>query len=285
MTHGMLLDRIVRNGRLISPLLEAPWVTVDIFRPDWLHAADLGVSPLFLGNLFWFAIHSRDPFYLEGDNQQTRCSFLWRWIQQFYDDNDVQDRLGSFGLRKVRADKKGPCLGGTAACVRALIPFGKILAEHILSVRRNPITEALCAAATSLHHCYESLSSEQLFAQALMKESGQNFCLQYGAVNLALATKKNKLWKIKPKFHIFLHMIEDGSLPALYWAFRDESFGGSVARMARRRAGPKTPLSMSTRVLDSFRIREDVPRMRVEKTKRPANIIDIKKTSLCLLFL
>ena len=164
MTHAMMLERIVRNGRLVSPLLEAPWVSVDIFRPDWLHAADLGVSPLFLGNLFWYAVHSRDPLYLEGATQQERCTALWLWIQQFYEDNDVADRLMSFGLSKIKADRKGPCLGGcSAACVRALVPFGKILAEHIVSVRRNVATEAMFAAATHLHYCYEGLSSDTIF--------------------------------------------------------------------------------------------------------------------------
>ena len=152
--------------------------------------------------------------------------------------------------------------GCSAACVRALVPFGKILAEHIVSVRRNVATEAMFAAATHLHYCYEGLSSDTIFSESLMKESGQKFCLQYVALNAALGTKENKLWKVKPKFHFFLHMIEDGGRPAMYWAYRDESFGGSVARLARRRSGPKTPLSMSTRVLDGFKIAEDVPRLR-----------------------
>ena len=50
LTHAMLLAEIHRRGFEIPPLLLAPWVDKAIFRPDWLHAADLGVTPRLLGN-------------------------------------------------------------------------------------------------------------------------------------------------------------------------------------------------------------------------------------------
>ena len=182
-------------------------------------------------------------------------------ILEDYDERGVRDRLGKFNVCTVKADKKGPKLGGTAACVRALIPFGRKLAELMLSVCSTPVTQAMCAAATNLHYCYEGLSSGHAFAKELMKDHGQQFCLQYGALRDALGGGNTNLWKMTPKFHIFLHMVEDGSRPAMYWAYRDEAFGGTIAKLAKRRGGPKTPLAMSRRVLDNFRIKEPVLRM------------------------
>jgi hypothetical protein len=47
-----------------------------------------------------------------------------------------------------------------------------------------------------------------------------------------------KLWKIKPKLHLFLELCSvERTRPSLCWNYRDEDFGGSVARLARRRGG------------------------------------------------
>ena len=62
-------------------------------------------------------------------------------------------------------------------------------------------------------------------------------------------------------------MVEDESLPSHYWNYRDEAFGGTVSRLARRRGGRKTARSMSLRVLNNFRIREPIPRI-VDETKK-----------------
>ena len=83
----MLLAEIHCRGFEIPPLLLAPWVDKAIFRPDWLHAADLGVTPRFLGNLFWHGIADRTHHYLRGASQKARSQDLWRrFIQPFYEE-------------------------------------------------------------------------------------------------------------------------------------------------------------------------------------------------------
>ena len=197
----MLLAEIHRRGFEIPPLLLAPWVDKCIFRPDWLHAADLGVSPRFLGNLFWHAIADRTHHYLRGANQKERSLDLWRrWIQPFYVETDCKDRLGAFGQTTVKQDKKGPNLGGTASCVKALVPFGRKFAEHMLSVHSSPTTRAMCAAAQHLDRAYQALSSKTAFAIELMQSEGQKFCLQYAALHAIYGD--GKFWKLTPKFHI-----------------------------------------------------------------------------------
>ena len=52
LSHAECLLRIMQSRGSLSPLLTAPWVTSMIFRMDWLHIADLGVAPDFLGNFF-----------------------------------------------------------------------------------------------------------------------------------------------------------------------------------------------------------------------------------------
>ena len=223
------------------------------------------MSPRFLGNLFWHGIADRTHGSLRGATQKARCLDLWRrFIQPVYEETGVQTRLTALGLTTVKQDKKGPNLGGTASCVKALVPFGRIFAEHMVAVHSSPTTRAMCAAAQHLERAYQALSSKAAFGTELMQEEGQKFCLQYAA--LREIHGDGKLWKLTPKFHIFLHMLEDESRPALYWNYRDEAFGGTVARLGRSRGGKKTLTSMSVRVLSGFRIRERMSIIRRTKS-------------------
>ena len=49
-----LQQRILENGQDILPLMTVPWITSRIFRKDWLHWADQGITPDLVGNLFHF---------------------------------------------------------------------------------------------------------------------------------------------------------------------------------------------------------------------------------------
>jgi len=68
-------------------------------------------------------------------------------------------------------------------------------------------------------------------------------------------------WKVKPKMHQFLEMCSDGQKPSMSWTYRDEDYGGSVAKMARRRGGKKTSKTWSQQTLSLFRIHNPVPRL------------------------
>ena len=46
-----LIAKIRANGAKLSPLLQVPWVTNEIFRVDWLHAADQGVTAEIVSDL------------------------------------------------------------------------------------------------------------------------------------------------------------------------------------------------------------------------------------------
>ena len=243
----------------MSPLLEAPWVTKEIFRPDWLHACDLGVAAEFIGNLFYRLISN--DVVLEGRSKKKRVKVLWSFIQSYYEDNDVKDRLNNLTQEKIKASKKKPKLKGSAAAVRALVPFARAIAEELHSQDGNQINLAIKTAAFHLDQCYKALSMSSIFASHVLRESSQSFLLQYGALSAFHAGSKMKIWKIVPKFHIWLHMCEDGSSPAFYWNYRDEDFGGSISHLARRRGGRCLARVVSMNVLERFRLRQDIVRI------------------------
>ena len=70
------------------------------------------------------------------------------------------------------------------------------------------------------------------------------FALQYVSVRNAHADVDPTAWRVKPKLHMFLELCSEGSHPAKFWNYRDEDWGGSVARMARGRGGELHALTL-----------------------------------------
>jgi hypothetical protein len=99
LSHWELLERIMRLGRRLSPLMEAPGVKSHIFKIDWLHAVDQGAGADFLGNLF-FLLWKR----MEGRHKKTRLQALLFWLNTWYQQNNVTCRLNTLteGMIKKR---------------------------------------------------------------------------------------------------------------------------------------------------------------------------------------
>ena len=64
------LVRILQEGGEISPAFAIPWFSLSSLRLDWLHVADQGVTPVFLGGLFHHFLSSRE----NGPNEDARCA-------------------------------------------------------------------------------------------------------------------------------------------------------------------------------------------------------------------
>ena len=72
--------------------------------------------------------------------------------------------------------------------------------------------------------------------------------------SIGLQPTGTRNWRIKPKLHLFLHLCSDGGRPSLFWTYRDEDYGGTVARYSRRRGGLLSARGMSEGMLDRFRM-------------------------------
>ena len=234
------------RGR-INPIFGAPYVTPAIFRMDWLHVADQGITPEFIGSFIAEVIH-----LFPGSTQKERCASLYEQILQYYEDENVLDRFDKI-LPTFIFDKKDYKLKGSAAKVRALVPFIWRLAQEILDLQ-DPKHSAMYHAAYHLHEVYEALSESHPDPQNSMREHGVRFASLYVALHDLLNGQDEKSFKIKPKLHLFMHITSDNSIPRLVWTYRDEDFGGSVARMARRRGGVLRCSSTSKSSLAKFKI-------------------------------
>ena len=227
LAHWDVIQKIRSNGVPASPLFTAPWVKAAIFRPDWLHAVDLGVAADFVGNVFWHLVKNR---LLHGNTDKERCRTLWLQVQEFYNQNDVTDRLQNLTLTMVCQQGGTPKLRCSAAQCRALVPFVRTyLCRADVLDGADLVHMAMRAAAVELHQCYQALSCNSILWEDILRASSEKFAAQY------VALENEVTWRVKPKMHLFLELCSDGSRPALFWTYRDEDFGGSCAAWAARR--------------------------------------------------
>lgn len=256
LSHAECLLRILTSRGRVSPLLMAPWVTHKIFRMDWLHVSDLGVAADFIGN-FFHAVQQIMP----GQNKDERCANLWVEILAYYEAHGISDRFDCMQLSFFEPKDAPYKLRGSAAKIRALVPFVWQLAQEMLDINL-PIHAAMRHAAFHLNEVYSALSSDHADACASMREHGIKFAIHYVALHDFLNPADDKAWRIKPKLHLWLHITSDNSVPRLTWTYRDEDFGGSVARMARRRGNLLRCSSTSSNTLSRFKISNPCIRIR-----------------------
>ena len=138
-------------------MFSAPGVELQIFRIDWLHAADQGVTADFVGNLLLLLSTK-----YAGNNVKDRVAILWGKIQEFYKAFDVQDRLQNLVDTMLKQPKKAPKLRASAAQCRALVPFAYREANRALD-DNAPEEAAAKQGMYHLHQCYQALTRESIF--------------------------------------------------------------------------------------------------------------------------
>ena len=137
------------------------------------------------------------------------------------------------------------------------MPFALELAVLYLS-RADPVESTAIQAATCLATCY-SLLDPAHYAQAQMKEAGMKFAGLYVALERHFGDGIN--WRVKPKLHLFLHLLDNIDSPVETWTYRDEDYGGSAAHTVRAKGGHDTPRSAGCRLLDRVMAREAFPQV------------------------
>ena len=252
LTFNEFMHRVLSSGKTISPLMSVPGVSLAIFRVDWLHAVDQGVAADFLGNALKVVVS-----VMPGASRSVRVQALWVEMQMYYDRYEITDRLPTLVWEAIQGKKKSPKLRCSAACCRALVRFGWEICRDRLDAR-DPVHEAVRTAAYHLWMCYQSLSTECLFPDELLSEHGRLFALQLVALG---TVSDDRDWKVKPKLHLFMHLISEGSRPTRCWTYRDEDYGGTIARLSRMRGRWLHLSAFSSHVLDLWRVKNPVPRI------------------------
>ena len=246
----------MEQRKKVSPLFSVFGVFNTLFKCDWLHCADQGVAADFLGNEFAYLLQK-----MPGNIKDARCQALGDHMKAYYAANAVDDTLKEF-LPKTFAPEKStrpPRLKGNAATTRGLVKFGDQMARQFLS-DIDPTEQAIKTAAHHLLNCYNSLHlSHEAFSHCALYNSSKIFALQYGA--LWAAHGHSASWRPMPKMHLFLELCSAATEPQKFWNYRDEDFGGSVARQSRMKGRWKKMSAFCKHGLDLFKMKNRAPRI------------------------
>lgn len=252
LSHWQLVERMLSSGKTLSPLLSAPSFRTSCFLLDWLHCADLGITSDFLGNFLWLLLDK-----MPGNNKTEQCQRLFLKIKAYYQRHKCDSRLDELTLPMLRKEASvPPKLRAKGAEARALVPFAKEVACELLS-DTDLVEGTVKQCAIHLAACYECLSAAS-FSFPALQEHSRRFCLLY--VALEAVSQSDTAWRVKPKLHLFQEMCEaSGACPSTCWTYRDEDFGGTLAKLSRRRGGANTPQNTAKVVLQRFMAKHRVP--------------------------
>ena len=255
LTHWQLLERILLLGHTLCPLMEAPGFRSSIVKIDWLHSVDQGVGADFLGNVFLLLCRK-----MEGRNKKERLRALMLRLNAWYTDNKVTSRLNTLTPGMIRKQKASPKLRCKAAECRALIPFAEYAARRWFD-DADPEEATAKQMTIHLNTLYGTLSSATIFRQDLMREHCRKFMVLYAAQQETHGGTSEHRWRVKPKFHLVQELCEMtwGANPAASWTYRDEDFGGSAAKMSRKKGNAITPGDASRNYLDKFVAQNRIP--------------------------
>lgn len=253
-----LLQREWERGKLPSPIFACFGIFNHLFKCDWLHCADQGVSADFLGNLFAYLVDKK----MHGGSIHERSVALGGHMEQYYDSNAVLDRLPAFLPKTFASEKKlsrPPRLKGNAASTRALVPFGLAMSNQFLS-DDDPVEATMKNAARSLCNCYDSLrESSKPFCHDALRSSAKAFAIHFQALHHAHGAAV--AWRPMPKMHMFLELCSGNTEPAKFWTYRDEDFGGYIAKQSKMRGMWKRLGAFAAHGLDMFKMKNLAPRI------------------------
>jgi hypothetical protein len=235
------------QGVQICPVFSLPLFTPSLVLPDWLHTVDQGVAADTLANTFLECM----PF-LPGNNKAEQTKSLWMRIRAWYQQGAVASRLDNLTYEMLKQDKKPPKLRGKAAQVRALVPFGKALADELCTGTPHLDTVRRCMGCLAdLYACLEEPRWPSDRASELVRE----FALLYCALEQEQPAG-SVYWRVKPKLHLAQELVEyiapQQGCPRSFWTYRDEDWGGDLAKWAARRGGHRNAGLISLRLMQCF---------------------------------
>ena len=240
---------------------------------DILHVLDLGVLQYFLGSCIWTLVwESKLPGGL-----LERQDHVWRLLCNEFDilGTDLSQRLpredffGVFGKQRGPNPSSFPALSAKAARIRHTLPAmqrvaQKIHADQQLDEDEHVLQRDALGALTEFYaivyaggHVLAEAAAERIIdvVDAFLRKQNSLAMIYWG--------KNMKHYNVTFKSHLFWHMARHCKFfnPRHGWAYRDESFVGSVAVVVKsvisgngqRKSG--RALAVKWRRLQWFRLR------------------------------
>ena len=231
------LKKMIEEGGRPSVLFSAPGVHPGLANPDWMHAADLGITADAAGNIL---LELAD--FLPGPSRAARTAVLWAELQEWYRTTGTPYKLDILVPELFIQPKKAPKLRAKAAVVRHMVPFLQATCSRHWSggTTHQRTVCSLTGYLAACYACLEAFDAEKLAANC-RKFALLLVALEQEAQALSPGTRR---WRVKPKLHLFQELCEmvaaEKGSPRLFWCYRDEDFGGFLQKMSGLRGGRNT---------------------------------------------
>ena len=239
--------RMYDNDRVLheSPLFRVPGLSTETHGADALHCWHLGPVLKLVTLVFWFLVHSKSFSTQIADismEDQVRIGLLIlkNKLYDFYkakrtDDHEWRKRGSEVWnvTQKMMGTKKRKTLAVKAAEARGLLEFAAVILEETVP-KLKPAERA--QGMLLLESAKAGFRFDQLLktADPLVTVEGQQELLTVYLRHVQFY--KMAGGDLIPKHHMMIHMILSSSVlghPTLYTTYRDESFNGVIARIAR----------------------------------------------------
>ena len=172
-----------------------------------------------------------------------KVTHVWRDICIRYERTGVNDKLLRLKFTMLQAQGAPvPKLKFSAACCRALVQFGKYAAEKFLGAGDR--CTLMKRGASVLLEVYACLRTGGLQLEERLTE--------FAEICVELENMKPKVWRVKPKLHPCMELAMTHAAPSASWCYKDEDFGGKIARLSKGRAGIQGPGAESKVILERF---------------------------------
>ena len=158
---------------------------------------------------------------------------------------------GKLTFERIRTQADWPKLKAKAACTRHLISY----ARHLCELHNDGSTHdrRRLACVKFVERFYEVCAMEEPWiptdVQDELKEGVRGFMACYNALSHEALNADMRNWKMTPKFHLFVHLIEvqlpSWGNPRYFWTYGDED----LQRIMKSVALSCHPLNLEPMVL------------------------------------
>ena len=249
LSKAQFVSNVEGMGKTLCPVWAWPEMAPNVLiLPDWLHAVDQGIGSDIAGQLLVELAQKQS-----GGSFEKRVGQLWEEVQSLYKEYHTEYRLVNLTpeiLNRGKKSKGKATLKGPAAHVRHLIPLLPILTAKYFSM--GSTHEIACHhLAKFLARSYGAMEANSL---PEMAKWGHKVASQYMALEReAVRSNPETLdWRIMPKLHQYLHLVECGYPIQDFWCYADETAGGVFARLYERRGGKQVPGTHCAQMLERW---------------------------------
>ena len=207
----------------VSAIFSWPGFDITMLEIDWMHTADLGVLVTVLGNCLL------EMFFVLGGTFSNPGQALAKLLTMLTACSRGKPPINDLTMGMVCAGPSHPpILKVKAGEARYLLPIVRRMMLDFFE-GQSPHARLRAHMINALQKCYDLLDD---YCAESMAVHGRKFHMFYNQLNLE-AVSENKFsqrWRIYPKFHLFIHLCEQGYNPKDTWNYSDESAIGDCAR-------------------------------------------------------